>query len=89
MGHRAGEEYWKVKDRDRFWEVIAQGGSLAAAAASVGVTRAAGLRWLRNGLIPEWCRQKIIDRVQLRDGSPHFCGAGLDPGDVPGGFHDQ
>ena len=72
MGHRAGEEYWKVKDRDRFWEVIAQGGSLAAAAASVGVTRAAGLRWLRNGLIPEWCRQKIIDRVQPGTGPLTF-----------------
>ncbi len=71
MGHRAGEEYWKVRDRDRFWEVIAQGGSLAVAVASVGVTRAR-VRWLRNGLIPEWCRQKIIDRVQPGTGPLTF-----------------
>ncbi len=42
MGHRAGEAYWHVKDRDPFWEVIAQGGNLSAAAASVGVTWVVG-----------------------------------------------
>lgn len=72
MVFRGGPKYWNVRDRDPFWEVIARGGSLGAAARSVGITDGAGLRWLRNGLIPEWCRQRIIDRIEPGKGPLSF-----------------
>ena len=56
MGYPAGEEYWRIKNRDPFWEVIAQGGTMRAACAAVGIAHFAGLTWLRNGLMPEWWR---------------------------------
>ena len=37
MGYPAGEEYWRIKNRDPFWEVIAQGGTMRAACAAVGM----------------------------------------------------
>ena len=72
MGYPAGEEYWRVKNRDPFWEVIAQGGTMRAACAAVGIAHFAGLTWLRNGLMPEWCRKKIIDRIQPGTGPLSF-----------------